>query len=1196
MSDTVFEKPPKLVRLSLSSPIRQNSSVPSFEEVSSKEILGLNKPGERLAKNQKVAIRATVGFFLLSLFIFVPNIAQYVPYTSLVAVDYIIIVTFGVEELEFGFVSEGAILSSAAQLLGSLLGALGALLTRTSSSLTLVTIFVGTALFTSLHGDSRLDMITSTGELNFVFNLLGSRIGSPKAIWQVFRDTMIAALLAHAASILVAITCFPRLAKNEMRRCMQMTLHEMGAALSGISSVLMEPYIENMIDFGDSAWKMETRFNPVFLVSCVSGKRLELARKYIIRAKKMAQYLPYEPNLLWLFPTRGLDPIIKRIEDLADEIGALHSVLHHDRRRYFGELLEHWPSIVVDLKYSFAEVASECFQLGDFLFKWKPSSLTTQSANDLQNDTSQSVPLRITREKAKMEYMSFLKGYSDTFSFPSALELGPFMFVLVMADSIRKKMEAVDKSTKKLSQQRKLRSIFLGSRNLFGWANILMFPFERWAFVLKNIPFSIHDIQSLWKSPELRFCLKKWIGEIVILIIVFYGWLPRFLSRWNGLLIWMAFVLYIQPTLEGTLIGALTNLLGVFFGALFGGILMSFKTIAMNPYILDSYLLIATFIAAYYINSNYSIVILNSIITQYVIVLGQYDSNEYLAQWYVPVGRCIMMSIGTVVAVIENEYLWPHSVILQVRITLSSCLQEMAECQSQLLNLAFRTNNSTQAIRKMSFQATIARSKNGYESIPSEMENNVTLQEQMVQKCKSMGESLDQVENWLNSVSSGIGGQIYGVPLTLKATLWTEKMLRQRMVAFASLIACDPDFIDQYWKSVHERFFKLSSKEAQFLMDARHSLVQVIISCILADAVNIPKSDTTESFSHKTDAWRNSQVSKGLEEKLKQEPLAEVSLESKHLDFVREVSNRILSHGLMARTPLSAPNLKREGFPRSVSYYTRSDISIPALYPSWFKAGAKDSSHIFTVSEERAASYSSREENPVAKSLQVLEEIQQLTTEDVQDKAASLSKQVSMVWEADVETQQEEQLNNLLDHTLQSPKSDWTFKYSYFFDFIQKYFITDAKTFKGIGEAVIKTVQALSMRIGDEKEASLKEEENEPVIIRNLEKEIDLFREAQGRFFVKFMELEVDFYRKLILQSIESDSYPSSTDDRVLYNYYELYSGPSFSEKHIFFLSLIFIASYTADGLKEVAKELLVALRAELYHLKKQDVMGIKGI
>ncbi|GJQ11457.1 hypothetical protein GpartN1_g3248.t1 [Galdieria partita] len=1191
------EKRPKPLRLSSSSPVRGEAVESSIHQRDCLSSTGRKTHREYLRKNTKVAIRATVGYLLLSLLVFIPSLAEKFPYSSLIAVDYIIIVTFGVEELEFGFVSEGAVLSSAAQLFGSLLGALGAVLTQTNSTLTLFTIFLGTALFTSLHGDNRLDMITSTGELNFVFNLLGSRTGGTKAIWLVFCNTMLAALVAHGASILVSILCFPRLAKDELRVCMKESLLELGASLSAIGSVLVEPYIEEDVDFGDSSWKNVTRHDPSFLLSCVNGRRLEFSRQQISRARKMSQYLPYEPNLFWFLrcePQEEWNLVISKVEDLLDEVGALHSVLHNERRRYFGDLLEHWPSIVMDLKYSFAQVASECYRIGDFLYLLKPSSsFEIRQRETTVNMSVDQKNIQVIRERAKIEYLQFLKGYSDTFSFPSTLEMGPFMFVLVMADSIRKKTDLLNENAQILYEQRKLRSFFRGSRNFLGWARILTFPFERWTFVLKNIPLDVQSFLELWESAELRFCLKKWIGEMVILVVVYYGWLPRFFSRWNGLLIWMAFVLYIQPTLEGTLVGALANLLGVFFGALIGGLLMSFPFIAMNALLLDTYLMISTFIAAYFINSTYSLTILNTIITQYVVILGQYNPLVYEAHWYVPIGRCIMMSMGTIVAVFENEYLWPHSIILQIRYSLASCLNEMSSIHSQLLNLAFRT--SLEGVSKRKVSASYRFNK-GYQTIPQDEENtydeDISLSERILIDTKRIGQQLEQVQLWLDIVSGGFGGEIYGVPSTLKTMLATEKMLRERLVAFASLLSFDSEFIDLYWRSIHERFFKLSSREAQLLREARHSLVHVIISCILADAASVTISqDTFTDINKHGDAWRSLGISKKLEDTLKQEPLTELNLDPKHVDFVRQVSKRILSRGSPVTTPVSAPSMRRHTLNRSVSYSTKSSgVAVPSVPGEWFrKERGSKAPFMFTVVEDNAVSDKTLEER---NSLELVDSSSNIANEeDDVDNELTLTKQVGMVWEANNTNEVIGKENSF--HSLEMSKREKASLPSFlpnswhFLSIFRKYFYTDWKAFKGVGEAVIKTVQSLSpvSILGTTSAAAFEEE---PVIVTNLERQIDLFREAQGRFFLKYMELEVDFYRKLVLQSFEKKSHTVSSDDRVLYNLYEIYSGPSFTEKHIFFLSIMFIASYTADGLKEVAKELLKTLEQELLHLKRQ--------
>lgn len=719
----------------------------------------------------RIALRGTIGYFILSLFVFVAPMYNDT-YGPLAIEMYLLIVTFGLDELHFGFISQGAVQSTTSLVMAAGLGALGAYAGEKSYGITLAVAIVVTFLFTLLHADTRIAFISSMGEMFFMFNLLDSRARGDKFILQYFYDTLIGAALSHAISLFTGIVIFPCLAKSEMRRNIKKCLQLAGTALTETASFALEPRVQFMepfvqfnggtqsdsvnklasipenstlafsegpennkeeiskqtvmksVDPYTTGWLDKIPWDTYLLERMVDGKAIDEASSALARAKKMLSAIAYEPNLWRPFhneSTKRWGSLIDALDEMLRTIRGLQSVVDGERRRYRAETLEQWQAMLPGLKEHFATLATMCMKMSqvinelkcgrptdwkvDLKKKWlaflgcfsnrKSSSVvddsgTTEAKQRYIIDTLQSrlfswssilQKFRFSIQEAYKEcfekYQSPILEQQDAPIFVGMLtmEWGPLLFVVTSSKVLQDTIGAVQDEIIYLANEETKSSWSNFARNCFGWIPVCFMMFEQYWKVIRNFPLTWRAWVALIYTAEFQFCLKKWMGEVVLLIVLLISPIHKLLSKYDGTWMWMSYILYIAPTVEGTLFGGLLTITGVGIGAGISFILTYFHYPARNPYILDTYLTLATAITVFNVNNPFSLSFVTFCFSSYVIVLYQYSPNAYITNWHYAVSRFVMISLGAVIAVFLNEFILPHSALMDARENLSAALR-----------------------------------------------------------------------------------------------------------------------------------------------------------------------------------------------------------------------------------------------------------------------------------------------------------------------------------------------------------------------------------------------------------------------------------------------------------------------------------------------------------------------------------------
>eukprot|EP00871_Galdieria_phlegrea_P005645 jgi/Galph1/6081/GphlegSOOS_G4710.1 len=733
------------------------------------------------SSNFRIAVRGTLGYFFLSLFVFVTPMYNDT-YGPLAIEMYLLIVTFGVEELHFGFISQGAIQSTTSLVMAAGLGALGAYAGEASYGITLAVAIIVTFLFTLLHADSRIAFISSMGEMFFMFNLLDSRARGNAFILEYFYDTLIGAALSHAISLVTGILIFPCLAKQEMRRNLKKCLRCAGIALSQTASFALEPRVEyvepfnqftlgrtvssNIVGSNDrqvaeldtipeeknshtgetSAFQKDEEGSPkpittnsvdpylpnwldkipwdtYLLERIVDGNAIQEASDAAARGRKMLNAIAYEPNLWQPFHNESLTrwkALMDAIDEMLRSIRGLQSIIDGERRRYRAETLEQWHAMLPGLREHFATLATMCVRMSEVIDelkcgrpqdwivylkrKWRTIFKTGGSQNfeaveKTKNTEAMQRWIVETLQSSLFSWSSVQhrfrssvqKAYKecfDKYQSPSSdqsdqpllagmltMEWGPLLFVVTSSKVLQDTIGTVQDEIIYLAVEETKSSWGNFLRNCFGWLPICFMMFEQYWKIIRNFPLTWRAWIALVYTAEFQFSLKKWLGEVVLLIVLLISPIHNLLTKYDGTWMWMSYILYITPSVEGTLFGGLLTITGVGIGAGISFILTYFHYPARSPYILDTYLTLATAITVFNVNNPFSLSFVTFCFSSYVIILYQYSPYAYITNWHYAVSRFVMISLGAVIAIFLNEFVLPHSAVMDARENLAAALR-----------------------------------------------------------------------------------------------------------------------------------------------------------------------------------------------------------------------------------------------------------------------------------------------------------------------------------------------------------------------------------------------------------------------------------------------------------------------------------------------------------------------------------------
>ncbi|GJD06564.1 hypothetical protein Gasu2_09720 [Galdieria sulphuraria] len=878
----------------------------------------------------RMAARACLGTLIGILFVFVPTLYSAFPDAPLALIYYIINLTFFVQELHFGIVMQASCLTAIALIFGACFGAVAALAARASIGITIVLAAIGTGLFTILHSDTRVSgMVYYTGESNFVFNLLDTRTLGNSSILYTMRITLVASALSIVFSLVPAILIFPKFSVQDMKLSIRDALNKLGSSMSSISSVLFSPYLaitiidsnsslrgstdriggsihsgskiksssstssdssfddddtfqdtlsssdaptrQIAVDPGTASWLRSSSHNLHVLESILEGDTLISAQGNIKRAKTLANYSIFEPNLIQFMrkePIRLWLRVIDAVEDLISRVDAIRSVLEGGRRRYKAETLQRWKSMIPVMKELYARMATTCSVLGTCISEPLDDGRIS-SMRHIKDEILQMEELeRKLKVSVRSSYISYWDSTRTLRAESTALELGPLMFVLVMSKSMLESLCNIHEEFYNLMVARKEKSFRRGYHNLFGWTRSLFWSFEVWYHAIGNIPRNKTELYTLFGATEFHYFIKKWIGELLIIIVFLVTPLYKYVENFDGLWLWMAYMIYMTPTVEGTLIGGLVTIIGCGSGVLMGFLLMNWKQSAMEPYGLGAVIVFVTTFAVYFMNGPFYSSLLTTCTTLYVMILYQYSPYEYKATWHYPLARFVNISLGVIIAVFLSEFVLPHSALKETRQCLALAVRKMSRWHRWLLSEYFelmgrhgdrqlvygtikvepidsRTNGKPD-----SHMATIWGVQNS-----SDIEMNGVIDQGSLgvnghiesQPSGSAGKDSRNPVNWkqeiqsdfnkalywLGSVQNGVSAKLHAIPQVITTAVEYERKIIPRLSAFSTLLDYEPFVTGHLAHTHYDLFIKPLMEDLLVLQESRKSFVHVIISCIM---------------------------------------------------------------------------------------------------------------------------------------------------------------------------------------------------------------------------------------------------------------------------------------------------------------------------------------------------------------------------
>jgi len=409
---------------------------------------------------------------------------------------------------------------------------------------------------------------------------------------------------------------------------------------------------------------------------------------------------------------------------------------------------------------------------------------------------------------------------------------------------------------------------FVGYHNLFGWTRSLFWSFEVWYHAILSIPRNRTELYTLLGSTEFHYFVKKWIGELIIIIVFLVTPLYEYVEKFDGLWLWMAYMIYMTPTVEGTLIGGLVTIIGCGSGVLMGFLLMNWRQSAMEPYGLGAVIVVVTTCAVYFMNGPFYSSLLTTCTTLYVMILYQYSPYEYKATWHYPLARFVNISLGVAIAVFLSEFILPHSALKETRQYLALAVRKMSRWHRWLLSEYFElmgrygdrevlygkiktqpidsrlsnsdTDNATiwgvQNTSKVEIDGILADQEpiNSISFVESRLPGSATREpKNLVNWKQEIQSDFNQALYWLSSVQNGVSAKLHAIPQVISTAVEYERKIIPRLSAFSTLLEYEPFVTGHLTHTHYDLFIKPLMEDLILLQESRKSFVQVIISCLM---------------------------------------------------------------------------------------------------------------------------------------------------------------------------------------------------------------------------------------------------------------------------------------------------------------------------------------------------------------------------
>eukprot|EP00871_Galdieria_phlegrea_P004516 jgi/Galph1/5065/GphlegSOOS_G3694.1 len=1256
-----------------------------------------------------MATRAFFGTFIGCLFVFIPKLYFAFPDAPLALIYYIINLTVLVQELQLGIVFQASCLTAVALVFGACFGALGALAARKSVGITIVVAAIGTGLFTMLHSDPRVaGMVYYTGEINFVFNLLDTRTLGNHDIVYTMRITLVASGLSLLLSMIPAILVFPRFSTWDMRICIRDALRNVGTSLSSVSSLLLDPVISiysvqetevanssqlseshsetssqrrsfvdsdsirldtqfdsysspsgsffaTVVDPGKSGWKSNCAYSLKFIESVMEGHHLLAARAQISRARTLASYCSFEPNIAQMFrrePTKLWIRILDVADDLIGKADALRSVVDGGRRKYTSDTLIRWYDMIPMLKDMFAVLSTSYQKIGECICMKRTTEqlqMMYSIREQLLRLEEMEVRLRNSLQRAYLRYWNTTTSLGAQ---TTALELGPLMFVIILSKAVLESSIHLQEEFVHLISARREKSLRRGYLNLFGWTRSLFWSFETWYRIFTSISLQRSQWVALVHSMEFHYFMKKWIGELVIIIIFLTTPLYRYVANFDGLWVWMSFMIYLTPTVEGTLIGGLITIIGCACGCISGFLLMNWKASAMEPYGLAAVIIVVTTVCVYYMNGPYYVALLTTCTTLYTMILYQYSPVEYKATWHYPLARFINISLGIAIAVVFSEFILPHSALMEARQCLAAALQKMSTWQNWLVSrywraVGYRHDQSvvsgTIQVKPLDWgeeaQVLILEEngENDERFLPVNSTSHSSNEEKSVtqvigeepsqhkektskpQKDESKGtpeakpekdlldwrtsilQDLKSCASWIQSVQNGVASNLHAIPHTITVALEQENILLSRLVAFSTTIEYEPFLTGRFQYGHYELFVKPLLEELQALQETKKYFIQVIISCIMEGKPFTSLAFLREfgyaSARHTASAaWWSKDYFQSTGGKILG-PLYEGIHHYAHQEATRAADYAAMGTKEVVKALGKVETGIGQVFHGIGTQLHNVGSSFPSLWPKAF---------VHSRNEENISKEPSTTPIPIPE----LGDVFQGDTNDNrwEKPGISLNKEEN---EASAEHSQRnfviEENGVALSPAENVPSGSNHSRRLSTRSKISKPASNSSASSQGKSSIWWNSIHHFlntgTRRFGGAStevlhtitELILGNEEEEPPIIQNLKQGVQQMRQIQARLYAKYLNLEHVYYATLINQGLQVDTSQAEhqeTED----GFHSLYDVPYIrsADDHILFLASFFIVAYVMDGIKSMAIAIADAVMEDIEEIKERHRVLIR--
>ncbi|GJQ12300.1 hypothetical protein GpartN1_g4091.t1 [Galdieria partita] len=1249
----------------------------------------------------RMAVRSFFGIIFAVLFVFIPKLFSVFPDAPLAVIYYIINLTVLVQELHLGIVIQASCLTAVALVFGACFGALGAFASRESVGITIIVALIGTALFTMLHSDPRVaGMVYYTGEINFMFNLLDTRTLGNESILYTMRITLVASGLSLLFSLIPAIFIFPRFSAWDMKICIRDALRNVGASMSSVSSILLDPVVsvyqlhgiasqetandENMersssglnsfqetdsiqletqlesysspsgsfslqkIDPFKRDWMSGCSYSLKFLESIMEGHHLIAARANISRARRLVTYCSFEPNIAQMLrkePTALWGRILDATEDLIGKVDSLRSVIDGGRRKYTSDTLMRWYDMVPILKEMFAILATFCQKTGECVcMKNMSEQLNIMSITREQLLRLEDIQKRL-RDSLQYAYMRYWDTTSRLGAESTALELGPLMFVIVLSKSILESSIHVEEELVHLIVARHEKSLRRGYLNLFGWTRSLFWSFETWFQIMKSFPRQRSQWMALLNSMEFHYFMKKWIGEMIIIIIFLTTPLYKYVTNFDGLWLWMSFMIYFTPTVEGTLIGGLITILGCGFGCIIGFLLMNWKASAMEPYGLAAVIVVVTTVCVYFMNGPYYVALLTTCTTLYTMILYQYSPTEYKAVWHYPLARFVNISLGIVIAIVFSEFIFPHSSLMEARQRLAAAMEKMNSWQSWLLSRYFRAVgyhrkgtvvSGTIQVKPLDYgedanvlvieetsgndvnQLEPHSTSNVHEISPTD-DSKSKQEKDLIDWRASILRDLQSSASWIQSVQNGVASQLHAIPRIVAATAEREEMLLARLTAFSTVLEYEPFLTGQFQYGHYHLFIQPLVESIQALQEVKKQLVQVIVSCIMEG-----KPFTSLAFLREfgyasvrntaTAAW----LSKDYFEQAGSKVLG--SLYSGIHHYAEKEMAQILSYTHKGKEEVwKATQVMQGGLSH---FFHEMEQQFHHIGTNLFHAEQNNSNgqteeHVQPNSESHFVSLESPHMEAALSTLgdifQQGPDIETNTSNDMEvhehhihnrvNSSTDSSKEILNSAALDANASMERDLSSTSTLSSRDSKVENRAKMDSLKGMMNRQSSLKPKEekkkhrngFSWIIHHALNTGTKRFGTVGNEMLHSLTEfllgDEQVPPIVHNLRQGAHQIRLAQANFYANYLKLEHSYYSSLMDQKLNK-----AEIDKTNHPFHSLYDIPYIrcADDHILFLASFFIFSYVIDGIKSLATAIADAFSEDMEEIRERHQLLIK--